>query len=85
MLEKSDLLALSNANFDDVKKQELIDIDTISLHEKTTNKRFLEYLKQIGNPYCYRCGDIGVKVEFDDTMPYLEPKLIEFLVKKKQG
>lgn len=85
MLNEEEFLKFENVKVCDFEKEQLVDISTISIHEKNQNKRFLQYLKQIGNPYCYRCGAVGVKIEFDDTMPYLEPKLIEFLIKKKQG
>lgn len=82
---KEDLLKMSEVNICDIDKAQLVDITTLSIREKDSGKRFSKFIEQIGNPYCYRCGDIGVKIEFDDTMPYLEPKLIDFLIKKKQG
>ena len=85
MLNEEEFLKFENVKVCDFEKENLVDISTISIHEQSQNKSFLQYLKQVGNPYCYRCGDVGVKIEFDDTMPYLEPKLIEFLIKKKQG
>lgn len=85
MLNEEELLLWANVNPSDIDKQLLVDIAAISIHEISQTDRFLQYLKQIGNPYCYCCGDVGVKIAFDDTMPYLEPKLIDFLIKKKQG
>lgn len=82
---KEDFLKLAEVNVCDLDKAELVDITTLSIREKDSEKRFLQFIEQIGNPYCYRCGNIGIKIEFDDSMPYLEPKLIDFLIKKKQG
>ena len=84
-LTKDEFIKMSKVHIYDLDKEKLVDVETLSIKEKESEKRFLEFLEQIKNPYCYRCGDVGVKIEFDDTMPYLEPKLIEFLIKKKQG
>lgn len=84
-LTNEDLLKLSEVSICNSDHNELIDINTISIEEKDPVQRFLKFIEQIRNPYCYRCGDIGVKIEFDESLPYLEPTLIEFLIKKKQG
>lgn len=84
-MTKEEFFKMSEVPICDFDKEKLVDIETLSIKEKYPEKQFLKFIEQIQNPYCYRCGDVGVKIEFDDTMPYLEPKLIEFLIKKKQG
>ena len=34
---------------------------------------------QIGNPYCYRCGKVVVKVSFAETDATLEDRLEHYL------
>ena len=84
-MTKDEFFKMSEVHICDLDKDNLVDIETISIKEKDSEKRFLKFIEQIKNPYCYRCAGIGIKIEFDDTMPYLEPKLIDFLIKKKQG
>ena len=37
------------------------------------------------NPYCFRCGEIGVKIEFTDNGPPLQDALADFLIRQKSG
>ena len=42
-------------------------------------------LKEMRNPYCFRVGDLGVKVEFLDNAPPLQDALSDFFQRKKSG
>ncbi len=44
-------------------------------------ERMMDYLRQIGNPYCYRHGDIVVKVRYLDTDMTLEDALQSYIRK----
>jgi hypothetical protein len=43
-------------------------------------ERQASYLKQIKNPYLYRCGDIIVRVSFANTNVTLEDRLMQYLL-----
>ena len=45
-------------------------------------ERFLDYIRQIGNPYCYRHGKYTVKVSFSDTDATLEDMMLFYLRSK---
>ncbi len=45
-------------------------------------ERFLDYIRQIGNPYCYRHGKYTVKVSFSDTDATLEDRMLSYLRSK---
>lgn len=45
-------------------------------------ERLLDYIRQIGNPYCYRHGKYTVKVSFDNTETTLEERMISYLRSK---
>ena len=45
-------------------------------------KRMLDFLRQIGNPYCYRHGKYVVKVSFADTDVTLEDRMLAYLRSK---
>ena len=43
-------------------------------------KRMKSYLKQIKNPYLYRCDDMIVRVSFAESGPTLEDRLKQYLL-----
>ena len=45
-------------------------------------KRMLDFLRQIGNPYCYRHGKYVVKVSFAETDLTLEDRMLAYLRSK---
>ena len=45
-------------------------------------QRIQEYIRQIGNPYCYRHGKYVVKVSFADTDVTLEDRLLAYMRSK---
>lgn len=63
-------------NIDDLVDIRDVAIDT-SLSKEERMKQFVE---QIKNPYCYRCGDIIVRVSFSDTDTTLEDRLKQYLL-----
>lgn len=42
-------------------------------------ERIKDFIRQIKNPYCYKCGDVVVKVEFSDTDLTLEDCMEHYL------
>ena len=52
-------------DFDDVDLKELKDIRKIRIDRNhTKEKRIAQYLRQVGNPYLVRIGNMKVKVRF---------------------
>lgn len=45
-------------------------------------ERFLSFIRQIGNPYCYRHGNCVVKISFTDSDVTLEERMISYLRSK---
>lgn len=45
-------------------------------------ERFLSFIRQIGNPYCYRHGNCVVKISFTDSDITLEERMISYLRSK---
>ena len=44
---------------------ELVDIETVHIDpDLPPAERLLNYLEQIKNPYCFRCGDTAVRISF---------------------
>ena len=52
-------------DFDDVDVNELKDIRKVRIdRSQTKEKRIAQYLKQVGNPYMVRVGNVKVKIRY---------------------
>lgn len=75
-----ELAQMKEVDIDTVDRESLVDIRDVRVDGKLPRKqRFEDYLRQIKNPYCYRCGKIVVKVSFSDTEATLEDRLEHYL------
>ena len=72
---------MKNIDINKVNVENLVDINDISV-DKTLpkNKRIEEYIKQIKNPYCYRCGKFIVQASFSDNGVTMEDCLRSILL-----
>ena len=76
--------ALSCVDIQKMNKDELTDISSMKLDPSVPQELRAAYvLKEMGNPYCFRVGDLGVKVEFLDNAPPLQDALSDFFQRKK--
>ena len=83
---QSDIAALGNVDIQKMNKEELTDVRGMELDVSVPRQVRAEYiLKMTGNPYCFRVGDLGVKLEFMDSAPPLQEILSDFLRRKKSG
>lgn len=79
---------------EELKAMQDIDIRTVDpttlrdirdVHIDTTlpkQQRMLDFLRQIGNPYCYRHGEYTVKISFAETDATLEDRLLSYIESK---
>ena len=68
----------------DLKKENLVDIRSVHIDQSLPEKkRMLDYLAQIKNPYCFRCGETEVKLSFSSTVS-LHRLLVNFLIRHKR-
>ncbi len=83
-LETIDNLMSVDMNTVDVQK--LADISTLELDNSLPKEKRMAYvLEKLRNPFCFRYGDMGIKLEFDDNAPPLAEVLINYLIRKKSG
>lgn len=48
-----------------VDANDLVDINDVQVNTKLSmEERVEDFVRQIKNPYCYRCGDMVIKVSF---------------------
>ena len=58
----------------------LVDINDISVNKDLPKpERIKEYIRQIKNPYCFRIGNVAVKVVYNDEGPTFQQNLIDLI------
>ena len=75
--------AMQNVDIRTVDPETLRDIRTVTVNaDLPKQERILDFIRQIGNPYCYRHGKYIVKVSFIDTDVTLEDRMLSYLRSK---
>ena len=75
--------AMQNVDIRTVDPDTLRDIRDVEVNTSLPKKeRMLDFIRQIGNPYCYRHGKYVVKVSFTDTDVTLEDRMLSYLRSK---
>lgn len=62
------------SEFDDLKNIDEIAID----NSMDGNQRVLDFIEKIGNPYCFYCGEVLVRIKFDSTGIDLRKRLLNY-------
>lgn len=69
-----------------VDKEMLTDASSLILDaDVPQSQRLKQVLTKTQNPYCFRMGDMAVKLEFADSAPTLQNCLYDLLRRKKSG
>jgi hypothetical protein len=67
-----------------MQNQELIDINTVKINQDLPAvERAKDYIRQIKDPYNFKCGDITVHLKFDENGATLESRLKSYLTSIK--
>lgn len=75
-----------SVNMDIVDRSKLTDIRILEFDNTLPKKERVDYvLEKLTNPLCFRCGEVGVKLEFDDNAPPIQEVLTDFMIRKKSG
>ena len=75
--------AMQNVDIRTVDPDTLRDIRDVKVNTSLPKKeRMLDFIRQIGNPYCYRHGKYVVKVSFTDTDVTLEDRMLSYIRSK---
>lgn len=83
MLTAAELKKMQAADPRAVDRAALKDIRDVHINTELPKKgRILDFIRQIGNPYCYRHGDYVVKVGFADTDVTLEDRMLSYIRSK---
>ena len=82
-LTAADIDAMQAVDLKTVDRDMLRDIRDVEVDTGLPKReRILDYIRQIGNPYCYRHGDYTVKVSFTGTDATLEDRVLSYLRSK---
>ena len=75
-----DIKRMQAADLRTAEPGELKDIQEVTVNAELSKKeRMIDFISQIGNPYCYRHGAYVVKVSFADTDTTLEERMISYM------
>ena len=86
MQKQVDLTELASVNIQKISKEKLVDASNLHFDLQVPQKSRAAYLfDAIGNPYCFRVGELGVKLESAEHGPSLQDVLFSFLQRKKSG
>ena len=70
-----------DTDFDDADVEELKDIRKVRVDRgQTKEKRIAQYLRQVGNPYLVRVGNVKVKIRFANNGVSFEDAFEELLL-----
>ena len=77
------LKAMQAVDVRTVDRSTLQDIRDVKVNtDLPKQERILDFMRQIGNPYCYRHGKYVVKVSFTETDVTLEDILLSYIRSK---
>ena len=59
----------------------LVDINNVEINlSLPREERVVDFIRQIKNPYHYKCGDATIRISFIDTEATLEDRLENYLL-----
>ena len=71
---------MKNIDIRDVDINNLVDLTTVKIDEtKPVPERVRSFMDQVKNPFCFKVGNIAVKVEYMDHGPTFQENLEEML------
>lgn len=75
-----ELNALKQIDINTVDINSLVDIKDIKIDMTLSyQQRLRQFFEQIQNPYCFKCGDIVLKLEFNEEGETLEDLVKSYL------
>lgn len=75
-----DLSALRSVNIHEVDRNSLVDLNSVKIDESLpVPERVASFLEQIKNPYCFRIGNVAVKVSYKEDGPTFQQNLIDLM------
>ncbi|MDL2274114.1 hypothetical protein LJC34_06205 [Oscillospiraceae bacterium OttesenSCG-928-G22] len=84
MLDHKHLNALREIDITTIDPATLVDINQIHIDQDSPIEiRMEKLINQIGNPYCFRCGDVPVQIRFVSDEKNLPQSLENYFCRLK--
>ncbi len=72
--------AMKSVDIRNVDRSSLVDLNSVQIDDsQPVQDRIISFLDQIRNPYCFRIGDVVVKVNYKADGPSFQQKFEELL------
>lgn len=82
-MQSSSITGMKNIDLATIDRDALVDIRDVKVNTALPKReRAIDFIRQIGNPYCYKHGKYIVKVSFSDTEVSLEERLAGYIRSK---
>ena len=79
-IDRESLNEMQQVDIRTVDKSALIDLNSVKIDESLPiPERVASFVSQIGNPYCFRVGDVAVKVVYQTGGPTFQQNMEEIL------
>ena len=76
----NDITSMKSVDIRSVDKESLVDLGSIQIDSsKPVQERIQGFLQQIQNPYCFRIGDVAVKVNYRSDGPSFQQNFEDVL------
>lgn len=76
----NDITSMKSVDIRSVDKESLVDLGSIQIDSsKPVQERIQSFLQQIQNPYCFRIGDVAVKVNYRSDGPSFQQNFEDVL------
>ena len=73
---KERLEQMKNVDIRKVNPADLVDLTRVSIDESLpVSQRVASFISQVQNPYCFRIGDVAVKVEYKANGPTFQQNM----------
>ncbi len=78
--DENSINAMKSVDIRNVDRSSLVDLNSVQIDDsQSVQDRIISFLDQIRNPYCFRIGDVVVKVNYKADGPSFQQKFEELL------
>ena len=72
---------MKNVDIQTVDKSTLVDIRTVAIDENLpVEERIKQLVEGLRNPYCFKVGEVAVKIEYEDTEVTFEQRFERIMI-----
>lgn len=81
LTDKEKIQKMKDVDIRTVNCSQLVDLNTVVIDEnQSMEERMESFVEQIKNPYCFRVGDIAVKIVYKENGPTFQQNFEEMLL-----